>query len=92
MNAHDLIRLGVPRNAHRKAIDFIAAYLLKGGDKLRLEEEIRAIVASPALYAEDPLRKEFAKRIVDSPPPPRTEPVNYRQWGEGLEQIGRAHV
>ncbi len=85
MNSHDLIRLGVPRNAHRKAIDFIAAFLLKGGDKHRLEEEIRAVVASPALYAEDPLRKEFAKKIVASPPPTRTEPANYRQWGEGLE-------
>lgn len=85
MNSHDLIRLGVPRNAHRRAVDFIAAFLLKGGDKTRLEEEIRAIVANPALYAEDPVRKEFAKQIVNSPPPPRTEPANYRQWGEGLE-------
>jgi tRNA-splicing ligase RtcB len=85
LNSHDLIRLGVPRAAHKRAIDFIAAFLLKGGDKTRLEHEIRAIVESPALFAEDPLRKEFAKKIVDSPPPPRTEPVNYRQWGEGLE-------
>lgn len=85
MNSHELIRLGVPRSAHRKAIDFIAAFLLKGGDKHRLESEIQAIVANPALFAEDPLRKEFAKAIVNSPPPPRVEPVNYQQWGEGLE-------
>ena len=85
MNSHDLIRLGVPRSAHKRAIDFIAAFLLKGGDKHRLEEEIAAIVANPALFAEDPMRKEFAKAVVNSPPPPRTEPVNYKQWGEGLE-------
>lgn len=85
MNSHELTRLGVPRSAHRRAIDFIAAYLLKGGDKHRLEEEIRTIVANPALYAEDPLRKEFAKAVVNSPPPPRVEPVNYKQWGENLE-------
>ena len=85
MSSHDLIRLGVPRSAHRRAIDFIAAFLLKGGDKTRLEEEIQAIVANPALFAEDPLRKEFAKAVVNSPPPPRTDPVNYKQWGEGLE-------
>src|SRR5688572_16105819 len=85
MNSHDLIRLGVPRSAHKRAIDFIAAFLLKGGDKDRLEEEIKAVVANPALFAEDPLRKEFAKAVVNSPPPPRVVAVNYRQWGEGLE-------
>ena len=73
MNSHDLIRLGVPRSAHKRAIDFIAAFLLKGGDKHRLEEEIQAIVANPALFAEDPMRKEFAKAVVNSPPPPRTD-------------------
>lgn len=85
MNSSDLSRLGVPRSAHKRAIDFIAAYLLKGGEKTRLEEEIRAVVANPALFDEDPLRKEFAKAVVNSPPPPKTDPVNYRQWGEGLE-------
>jgi tRNA-splicing ligase RtcB len=85
MKSHELLRLGVPRAAHRQAIDFIATFLLKGGEKTRLEEEIKAIVANPACYAEDPLRKEFARKIVNSPPPPRTEPANYRQWGEGLE-------
>ncbi len=31
------------------------------------------------------MRKELAKAIVNAPPPPRAEPVKYRQWGEGLE-------
>jgi tRNA-splicing ligase RtcB len=87
MNTKDLIRLGVPLGqAQRRAIDFISQFILKGGDKTRLEEEIRAIVANPAFFAEDPLRKEFAKAIVNAPPPPRGTPVPWRQWGEGLEQ------
>lgn len=86
MNTKDLIRLGVPLGeAQRRAIDFISQYLLQGGDKSRLEEEVKAIVADPALFAEDPLRKEFAKAIVNAPPPPRPDPAKYRQWGEGLE-------
>ncbi|HMJ88210.1 MAG TPA: RtcB family protein [Candidatus Acidoferrum sp.] len=86
MNTRDLIRLGVPLGeAQRRAIDFIAQFILKGGDKSRLGDEVCAIVANPALYAEDPLRKEFAKAIVNAPPPPRTDPAPYRQWGEGLE-------
>jgi len=86
MNTKDLIRLGVPLGeATRRATDFISRFVLGGGDKSRLEEEIKAILASPALFAEDPLRKEFAKAVVNSPPPPRAEPVLYRQWGENLE-------
>ena len=86
MNTKDLIRLGVPLGeATRRATDFISRFVLGGGDKSRLEEEIKAILASPALFAEDPLRKEFAKAVVNSPLPPRAEPVPYRQWGENLE-------
>jgi len=86
MNAKDFLRLGVPLGeATRRATDFVAQYVLRGGDKARLEEEIKAIVASPALFAEDSLRKEFARAVANSPPPPRDTPVKYRQWGEGLE-------
>ena len=27
----------------------------------------------------------MAKALLNAPPPPRAEPVKYRQWGEGLE-------
>ena len=86
MNAKDFLRLGDPLGeATRRATDFVAQYVLRGGDTAKLEEEIKAIVAGPALFAEDPLRKEFAKAIANAPPPPRAEPVKYRQWGDGLE-------
>lgn len=86
MNTKDFLRLGVPLGeATRRATDFVAQYVLRGGDTAKLEDDIKAIVASPALFAEDPLRKEFAKAIANSPPPPRAEPVKYHQWGEGLE-------
>jgi tRNA-splicing ligase RtcB len=86
MNTKDFLRLGVPLGeATRRATDFVAQYVLRGGDTAKLEDEIKAIIANPALFAEDPLRKEFAKAIANAPPPPRAEPVKYRQWGEGLE-------
>jgi tRNA-splicing ligase RtcB len=86
MNTKDFLRLGVPLGeATRRATDFVAQYVLRGGDTSELEDEIKAIVANPALFAEDPMRKELAKAIVNAPPPPRAEPVKYRQWGEGLE-------
>src|SRR6266487_3049933 len=86
MNAKELIRLGVPLGqAQRRAIDFISKFILGGGDKSRLEEEVKAIVADPGAFADDSLRGEFAQALLNAPPPPRSEPVKYRQWGEGLE-------
>src|SRR5438067_1532340 len=86
MNAKDFLRLGVPLGeATRRATDFVSKFILGGGDKLRLLEEVKAVVANPSAFVEDPLRQEFAKALLKAPPPPRAEPVKYRQWGEGLE-------
>src|SRR5258706_9122228 len=86
MKTKDFIRLGVPLGeATRRATDFISKFILSGGDKTRLEEEVKGIVVNPSGFVEDPLRQEFAKALLKAPPPPRAEPVKYRQWGEGLE-------
>src|ERR1043166_3032761 len=86
MNTKDFIRLGIPLGeATRRATDFVSQFILSGGDKNKLEEELKAIIANPALFAEDPMRKELAEAIVNAPPPPRAEAIKYRQWGEGLE-------
>jgi tRNA-splicing ligase RtcB len=86
MNTKDFIRLGVPLGeATRRATGFVTSFILSGGDKSRLEEEVKAILANPSAFVKDPLRQEFAKALLAAPPPPRSEPVKYRQWGEGLE-------
>ena len=96
MNTKDFLRLGVPLGeATRRATDFISKFILGGGDKSRLHAEVAAIVANPTAFMDDALRKEFAKALLNAPPPPpvlrstaeggRAEPVKYRQWGEGLE-------
>ena len=86
MNTKDFLRLGVPLGeATRRATDFVSKFVLGGGDKARLREEVAAIVANPAAFLDDPLRGDFAKALLASPPPPRAEPVKYRQWGTELE-------
>ena len=86
MNNNDLLRLGVPPGAAmRRAVDFISKFILGGGDKTRLREEISAVIAQPAAFVDDPLRGEFAKALLTAPPPPRAVPAEYRQWGAGLE-------
>src|SRR5580658_5165825 len=85
MNGKDFSRLGVPLGeATRRATDFVAKFIL-GGGKSRLQEEVAASVANPSAFVDDPLREEFANALLKAPPPPRAEPVKYRQWGEGLE-------
>jgi tRNA-splicing ligase RtcB len=86
MNTKDFLRLGVPLGeATRRATDFVAKFILGGGDKSKLREEIAAIVAKPAAFTEDALRGEFARALLHAPPPPRAKPVRYRQWGADLE-------
>src|SRR5437660_6603962 len=86
MNTKDFNRLGVPLGeATRRATDVVTSFILSGGDKTRLEEEVKAIIANPSAFIKDDLRGEFAKALLNAPPPPRSEPVKYRQWGEGLE-------
>src|SRR3989454_1715109 len=86
MNTKDFIRLGVPLGeATRRATGFVPSFILGGGDKTRLEEELKAIIANPSAFTRDDLRGEFAKALLNAPPPPRSEPVKYRHWGEGLE-------
>jgi tRNA-splicing ligase RtcB len=86
MKTKELLQLGVPLGeAQRRAIGFISSYLLKGGDKARLAEEIQAVVANPGAFADDPLRREFASALVQAPRGPRTRVAAYRQWGENLD-------
>src|SRR5437667_7890353 len=86
MNTKDFLRLGVPLGeATRRATDFVCKFILGGGDRSRLEEEVKTVLANPTAFVDDALRREFAKAIVNAPPPPRNTPVKYRQWGNGLE-------
>ena len=86
MNSKDFLRLGVPLGeATRRATDFVAKFVLAGGDRTRLAEEVAAVVADPSAFVGDRLRGEFARALLAISPSPRAAPVTYHQWGEGLE-------
>lgn len=79
-----MVRLGVPEGeSSRRGVEFVTKFILSGGDKTRLEEEVRTVVSDPASFLKDPLRGTFAKALLAAPP--RAKPVPYRRWGEGLE-------
>ena len=70
MHTKDFIRLGMPLvEATRRATDFVTSFILAGGDKTRLEVEMKAIIASASPIASDELRREFAKPFVENAPP-----------------------
>ena len=82
MNTKDFLRLGVPLGqATRLATDFVARFILGGGDKLRLHEEVAAIVANPNAFLKDALRQEFAKGLLNAPPPLTDHLVRPRRYG-----------
>src|SRR5256885_12085239 len=70
MNTKDFLRLGVPLGeATRRATDFVSKFILGGGDKSRLHEEVKAIVANPSAFVGGPLRGEFAKALISTSHP-----------------------
>lgn len=67
MNARDFVRMGVPLGeATRRATDFVARFVLGGGDKTRLREEVASILANPAAFMDDPLRGDFARALLQA--------------------------
>ncbi len=55
MNTKDFLRLGVPLGAAtRRATDFVAKYVLRGGDAAMLEDELKGIVANPTPFSRTP--------------------------------------
>jgi len=100
MNTKNFIRMGVPLGeATRRATDFVVRFILGGGDKSQLQEEVAAIIANPSAFLADDLRRDFAKALISTPHPgplpgrggeggalaARRVPVKYHQWGQGLE-------
>ena len=85
MNTKDFLRLGVPLGqATRRATDFISKFMLGGGDKSRLHEEVAAIVANPSVFVADPLRGEFAKALISARrPSSRLRPPSPAPASEG---------
>lgn len=86
MNTKDLIALGVPPGeSTRRGMEFIAKFVLQGGDKTQLPAEVAAVVRAPADFTADALRGEFARALLKSERPITAAPAPWQQWGDGLE-------
>lgn len=89
----ELSALGVPAGEPtRLAQDFLANYILKGGDKSLLKEEIEKVVSDPKRFIEDPLRGTLAKSLLSSPAPFRSSNAPWNRWGDDLDQEAVAQM
>jgi tRNA-splicing ligase RtcB len=86
VNTKDLIRMGVP---HGKPLEHAVAFILlfreNGGDTSQLQNEIAAIVANPASFLDDPLRRSFAHALIQPPFKQCEFAVPWHRWGSEPE-------
>ena len=86
MKTQDLIRLGVPQGtALKSGMEFIANFIAQGGESVRLEEELGAVIAKPESFLGDPLREAFARDLYAPAYKQRDALAPWHQWGVGLE-------
>jgi len=87
MKTRDLLELGTPLgDALKRATEFIADFVLAGGDKSTIADEVSRVLNDPNLFVDDPMRGAFARAVVEAPKPPRKEPAPYEQWGKDLDE------
>lgn len=88
MNRRQLIALGFPPHTTDHAVRGIASaakdFRLRGA---ALKEQLRAILAGPETYVEDPYFADLAQSLLkESESAPLAEPITYRTWGTDIDE------
>lgn len=68
-----------------RAKEFIADYILKGGDHGQIASIVSKIVADPSAFVDQALEGPFANSLLHSNTVARSEPVPWKQWGADLD-------
>ena len=86
MNTKQLLRIGVPLGKPMNRVkDFLADYVLRGGDREKIETIVTEVIANPEAFVEDPLRGKFARSLKKNRTVTRSESVAWKQWGTDLD-------
>ena len=86
MNTKQLLKIGVPLGKPMTRVkDFLADYVLKGGDRDKIEMIVAEVIANPEAFVEDPLRGKFARSLKKNRRVTRSESVAWKQWGTDLD-------
>jgi tRNA-splicing ligase RtcB len=96
MNRRQLQKLGVPPTAAKAAIDALREAATQGlGFGLkgkRAHELVKAVVASPATFAHDPVWGKLAAELIGAPALEPREPIAYRTWGADIDQAAHQQM
>ncbi len=87
MNARQLTKLGVPQHCLKDAMTAIQSAAKTGIVRGKgAKELIRRIVETPGDYTEDEHFGAFARELLADQEVPVHEPVDYRTWGDDIDE------
>lgn len=94
MNRRQLTQLGVPEYALAEAVRGVSSaattHGLRGAD---LKRQVKAVLAAPDDFVNDPCYGPFAAVLIEDPTiEPLHEHVTYRTWGEDIEEMAHAQM
>ena len=94
MNKKRLIRLGVPEDGVPVVIAALHRESQKKSDALRRPKQlIPKILDAPELYLTDESYADFAQFLVEwRHADQESEPIEYRQWGQDIDENSRAQM
>ncbi len=93
MNPRQLEKLGVPAHCRGTAVRAIQSLAQSGqlrGKEIR--DEVKAVLASPDNYVDDPHWGTFARELTTSIIEAPREPIGYRTWGNEIDQAAHAQM
>lgn len=94
MKTKDILRLGIPSGKPMdEAFHFISSFCAGGGQEENIEAEIAAIIASPGLFVNDPLRGTLASALQATAfHNPGKSPAPWKQWGSDIDDLALKQI
>lgn len=94
MNRRQLTQLGVPEYALTEAVKAVSCaattHALRGAD---LKRQVKEVLAAPDDFVNDPCYGPFAAALTeDQMVEPLHEKVEYRTWGDDIEEMAHAQM
>ena len=96
MNRKQLQKIGVPPDCVALAIDAVQTAAEQGlgmGQKgKRARDLVMQVVSQPQSFIADPIWGKLAQGLVEETQFPQLEPIEYRTWGEDIDQAAHAQM
>ena len=96
MNRRQLQKLGVPPDCVALAIEAVQAAAADGlemGQKgKRARNQVKEVVSQPKAFQADPIWGKLAEGLLEEEKFPEVEPIQYRTWGEDIDDGAHAQM